>query len=171
MAIKLKSGITVGGKSYGAGSRAPMLFIYPFFLFHMAMFGLSGFFMAYGADNVDLLFLYLHGGIAIGVYLVFYLAIFGKDEVKWMLINAGLGLLGIWAEISTIVGWFGKTLGDFSPWVHVTPFLYYILYTFLLRQLLIDITGSRDKPVRKRWVETGYVVASLALYTALLLRP
>jgi hypothetical protein len=32
----------------------------------------------------------MHGGIAIVVYLVFYLVIFGLDEVKWMLINAVL---------------------------------------------------------------------------------
>ena len=168
--MKLKSAMSVGGKNYVAGDKAPMFFIYPFFLFHMAMFGLSGFFMAYGGKEVDLAFLYLHGGIAISVYLVFYLAIFGRDEVKWMLINAGLGLLGIWAEIDTILGWFGKTLDQFSPWVHVTPFLYYVLYTFLLRQLLIDVTGSRDKPTRKRAVEAVYVTASLILYTTLLLR-
>ena len=167
--MKLKSAIKVGGKQYAAGDRAPMKFIYPFFLFHMAMFGLSGFLMAYGSDSPDLAFLYLHGGIAIVVYLVFYLAIFGLDEVKWMLINAGLGLFGIWSEINYILGWFGKSLGDFSPWVHVTPFLYYILYTFLLRQLLIDLTGSRENPARKRLVETGYVIASLALYTTFFL--
>ena len=170
MALKLKSGMTVSGKAYGAGEKAPMFFIYPFFLFHMAMFGFSGFFMAYGTDSPDLLFLYMHGGIAIFVYLAFYFAIFGRDEVKWMLINAGLGLLGIWAEINYILGWFGKTLDQFSPWVHVTPFLYYVLYTFLLRQLLLDVTGSRDRPLRRRVVETVYVTASLILYTTLLLR-
>ena len=167
--MKLKSGIKVGGKDYAPGDRAPMKFIYPFFLFHMAMFGMSGFLMAYGSNQADLAFLYMHGGIAITVYLVFYLAIFGVDEVKWMLINAALGLLGIWAEINYILGWFGKSLDDFSPWVHVTPFLYYVLYTFLLRQLLQDLTGSRDKPARKRLVETLYVVASVILYTTLLL--
>ncbi|MCX7033455.1 MAG: hypothetical protein NT046_05720, partial [Arenimonas sp.] len=161
--MKLNSGLKVGGKQYAAGDRAPMKFIYPFFLFHMAMFGLSGFFMAYGSGEVDLAFLYMHGGIAITVYMLFYLAIFGVDEVKWMLINAGLGLLGIWAEINYILGWFGTSRGDFSPWVHVTPFLYYVLYTFLLRQLLLDLTGSRDKPARKRLVETLYVVASVTL--------
>jgi uncharacterized membrane protein len=167
--MKLKSGIRVGGKEYAAGERAPMKFIYPFFLIHMAMFGLSGFLMAYGSDSPDLAFLYLHGGIAIVVYLVFYLAIFGLDEVKWMLINAGLGLLGIWAQINIILGWFDRSLEEFSPWVHVTPFLYYVLYTFLLRQMVIDLTGSRDNPARKRVVEIGYVVASLLLYVTLLL--
>ena len=168
--MKLKSATTVGNKEYVAGNKAPMKFIYPFFLFHMAMFGMSGFLMAYASDDVDLMFLYMHGGIAIVVYLVFYLAIFGLDEVKWMLINAALGLFGIWSEINYILGWFDKTLSDFSPWVHVTPFLYYILYTFLLRQILIDVTGSRENPARKRVVETGYVIASLTLYTTLYLQ-
>lgn len=159
--------ITINGKVVRQGEPMPMLFIYPFFLVHMGMFGLSGFLMAYAADDVELLFLYLHGGIAIFVYLVFYLAIFGRDEVKWMLINAGLGLLGIWLEIETILSWFGKELGDYSPWVHVTPFLYYILYTFLLRQMLLDLTGSRDRPGRKRLVEMLYVLGSLAVYGGL----
>lgn len=162
--MKAKRDITMNGKVIRQGEPMPMLFIYPFFLVHMGMFGLSGFLMAYAADDVELMFLYLHGGIAIFVYLVFYLAIFGRDEVKWMLINAGLGFLGIWIEIETILSWFGKELSDYSPWVHVTPFLYYILYTFLVRQMLLDLTGSRDKPGRKRAVEMLYVLGSLAVY-------
>jgi len=168
--MKLDNDITINGKLYRKGERVPILLIYPFFLVHMGMFGLSGFLMAYAADDVALPFLYLHGGIAIGVYVIFYLAIFGRDEVKWMFINAALGLLGIWIEIETILSWFGKELSDFSPWVHVTPFLYYILYTFLLRQMLLDVTNSRDKPGRKRQVEWLYVLGSLAIYGALWLR-
>ncbi len=165
--MKLHSDITVNGKLIRKGEPMPMLFIYPFFLVHMGMFGFSGFFMAYGADDVELAFLYLHGGIAILAYLVFYLAIFGRDEVKWMLINAALGFLGIWVEIETILGWFGKELSDFPVAVHVTPFLYYILYTFLLRQMLLDLTRSRDNPGRKRLVEVLYVFGSLLVYGAL----
>lgn len=165
--MKSEKDITVNGKLIRKGEPLPMKFIYPFFLVHMGMFGMSGFLMAYAGDDVELVFLYLHGGIAIFAYLVFYLAIFGRDEVKWMLINAALGLLGIWVEIETILGWFGKELSDFSPWVHVTPFLYYILYTFLLRQMLLDLTRSRDKPGRKRAVELLYVLGSLAVYGAL----
>ena len=165
--MKLHGDITVNGKTYRKGDTAPKWFIYPFFLFHMAMFGLSGFFMAYGADDMDLAFLYMHGGIAITVYVVFYLAMFGRDEVKWMFINAGLGLFGIWVEIDWILSLFGKQLGDYPVGVHVTPFLYYILYTFLLRQLVLDLTGARDNPGRKRKVEFVYVALSLAVYTAL----
>ena len=83
-------------------------FIYLFFGIHMLMFGLSGFLMAYTSDGPDLAFVYLHGGIAIVVYMVFYLVIFGRDEVKWMLINAALGILGIYSQIGWILAKFGK---------------------------------------------------------------
>jgi hypothetical protein len=52
----------------------PKAFVYPFFLFHMAMFGVSGFWIFYGLQ--DAAFGFMHGGIAIIVYLVFYLVIF-----------------------------------------------------------------------------------------------
>ena len=139
-------------------------FIYPFFGIHMLMFGLSGFLMAYAADGPDLMFLYMHGGIAIFVYMVFYLMIFGLDEVRWMLLNAALGILGIYSQIGWILERFGKRIDDY-PWqVHVVPFLYYVLYTFLLRQFLLDVTRSRDNPGRRTLVNNAYVVVSLLVY-------
>ena len=145
-------------------------FIYIFFGIHMLMFGLSGFLMAYATDRADIQFLYLHGGIAITVYMVFYLSIFGRDEVQWMLINAALGILGIYAQIGWILQRFGKDIDDF-PWkVHVIPFLYYVLYTFLLRQFVLDLTGSRDNAGRRKLVDAAYVLLSLLFYVAILLR-
>ena len=161
--------------SNGTGGLAGMreqagMFIYLFFGIHMLMFGLSGFLMAYTSDGPDLAFVYLHGGIAIVVYMVFYLVIFGRDEVKWMLINAALGILGIYAQIGWILGKFGKNIDDYPWYVHVTPFLYYVLYTFLLRQFLLDLTGSRDNAGRKKLVDAAYVLLSLLFYVAILLR-
>lgn len=145
-------------------------FLYPFFLFHMLMFGGSGFLIAYGSADTDVFFLFLHGGIAITVYLVFYLSIFGRDQVQWMLINAALGILGIHAQVGWILARFGKRIDDYPWYVNVVPFLYYVLYTFLLRQLLLDLTRSRDNPLRRRRVEAAYVVVSLAVYGLLLWR-
>ena len=146
------------------------MFIYLFFGIHMLLFGLSGFFMAYASNGPDLTFLYMHGGIAIVVYMVFYLAIFGRDQVGWMLANAALGILGIHAQIGWILARFGKRIDDY-PWqVHVIPFLYYVLYTFLLRQFLIDVTRSRNDPRRKALVDTTYVVFSLLVYGLMLWR-
>ncbi|MEO7917025.1 MAG: hypothetical protein ABIR16_05225 [Dokdonella sp.] len=139
-------------------------FIYPFFGVHMLMFGLSGFLMAYASEQPDVPFMYLHGGIAIVVYLVFYLVIFGADEVKWMAINAALGVLGIYSQIGWILARFGRQIDDFPWYVHLTPFVYFVLYTFLLRQFLIDVTSSRNNPTRLAIVNNAYVVVSLLVY-------
>jgi hypothetical protein len=167
--MKLHTALNINGKHHPAGSEVPWYTIYPFFVFHMLMFGGSGFLLAY-SGGVDTGFLYMHGGIAIGVYIVFYLAMFGRDEVRWMFINAGLGLLGIRAEIGWLLGLFGKRIDDYPWYVHVIPFLYYILYTFLLRQMLLDATGARENPALRRKVEGLYVVVSLAVYLYLLAR-
>ena len=169
MSIKLRSAITINGKEYKKGEIIPWAMIYPFFMLHMAAFGASGFFMAYSTDGPGAGFLYMHGGIAIVVYLAFYLTIFGAEEVKWMFINAGLGLFGIYAEIGWILGLFGTTLEDYPVHIHVVPFLYYILYTFLLRQAFVDITRSRENPQRRRMVERTYVLVSVVVYGTIFL--
>lgn len=140
-------------------------FIYGFFMVHMLVFGLSGFLMAYSSDGPDVTFLYMHGGFAIFVYIIFYLAIFGPGSVGWMFINAGLGLFGIYAQIDWILSRFGKSAGDFPVYVHVIPFLYYVLYTFLLYQFVLHVFGAHRNPSRQRLVEIIYVVASLAIYS------
>ncbi len=150
------------------GSKAlPGCFVYPFFMVHMLAFGASGFFLAYGEETTDLAFLYMHGGFAILIYIVFYLAIFGVDEVKWMFINAGLGLFGIYAQIDLLLSLFGQRAADFPAVVHVVPFLYYVLYTFLLYQLVIDLTQSRHNPARRHKVEMVYVVISVLVYASI----
>jgi len=162
--MKAHSDITIAGKMYRQGSRFPWYFLYSFFLVHMLAFGGSGFFMAYSDVGPDIGFLYMHGGFAITVYLVFYLAIFGVDEVKWMFINSALGLFGIYAQIDMILSLFDKQASDFPVSVHVIPFLYYVLYTFLLYQMVLDVTGARKNPDRKSFVENAYVIISLVVY-------
>ena len=163
--MKLHGDIKINGKPYPKGSDIPWYTIYPFFLLHMLMFGGSGFLMAYAAKDVPTSFLYLHGGIAILVYVVFYFVIFGKDEVRWMFVNAGIGVYGIWAEIGWLLSLFGARMSDF-PWQrHVIPFLYYVLYTFLLRQLVLDLFRAREDEARRRRVEAVYVGGSLLVYT------
>jgi hypothetical protein len=112
----------------------------------------------------------MHGGIAIVVYTVFYLAIFGWDEVKWMFINAALGLMGIYSQIGWILSLSGKSIDDFPWYRHVIPFLYYVLYTFLLRHLLLDLSGAREDTQKKSRVEIVYVAVSFAIYLLFYLR-
>jgi len=159
--------ITINGKSYAKGDAIPWFIVYPFFLVHMGGFGLSGFLMAYLDDGPGLFFLYLHGGFACLVYVIFYLTIFGIDRVKWMFINAGLGLFGIYAQIEWILSWFGKRAADFGPAVHFIPFFYYVLYTFLLHQLILDLSGAHKNPTRRGLVDALYVIGSLVVYASI----
>ncbi len=161
--MKLHAGLTVNGRKYAKGSEVPWYTIYPFFLVHMLVFGGSGFLIAYSAEHPPLGFLYLHGGIAIAVYTAFYLVMFGVDEVKWMFINAGLGVLGIYGQMGWLLSRFGKRIGDFAWFVNVIPFLYFVLYTFLLRHALLDLTGSREDEGRKQKVEVAYIVLSVVI--------
>jgi len=167
--MKLNSDIMINGKPYKNknGANVPGLMTYPFFLVHMLVFGGSGFFIAYSDLNTDVGFLYMHGGIAIFVYTIFYLVFFGFDEVKWMFINSTLGLLGIYSQIDWILFLFDRKVGDFPWYVHVIPFLYFVLYAFLIRQALLDFTKSRDNANKKRLVEFSYIAASVAFYLAI----
>ena len=141
--------------------------VYGFFMVHMFGFGASGFLMAYGGIDVPVLFMYAHGGIAISAYLSFYRRYFGRDEVRWMFINAALGIMGIYVEIDWLLSYFGRSVSSYPFYVHVTPFLYYILYTFLIRQAFIDITGSRNNEQRRAVVNKIYVVGSVLVYLTL----
>lgn len=162
--MKLKSDITINNKTYPKGADLPWYFIYPFFLVHMLMFGGSGFYMAYADKSPSIGFLYAHGGFAIFVYTIFYFALFGRDEVKWMFINAGLGIFGIYTQIGWFLSLFGKNVDDYPLYVHVIPFLYFVLYTFLLRHAFLDILGARNDDTKRKKVEFGYVAVSLSVY-------
>ncbi len=163
--MKIHAPMTINGKYYPKGAEIPWYKIYPFFLFHMAVFGASGFFMAYGGKPAEVGGLYAHGGLAILTYLVFYIVLFGVDKVKWMLINAALGIYGISIEVGWILALFGKKISDYPWYVHVVPFTYYVLYTFLLRQAVLDISGAREDEQRRKRVEQGYVWGSLGVYS------
>lgn len=162
--MKVHGSFSSGSTKYQAGDEVSAWQIYPFFLVHMLIFGASGFFMAYAEKGPPLLFLYLHGGFAIFTYIIFYITIFGRDEVKWLFINTALGALGIYSQLDWLLSLVGKNAHDYPWYVHVIPFLYFVLYTFLLRQALLDMTGSRDNALRKKLVEFSYIAASIAIY-------
>jgi len=162
--MRIHGTLKIGERKHAAGWDVPWFKIYPFFLIHMLGFGLSGFMMCYAAKGVPMRFVLLHSGVAIFVYLIFYLSVFGRDEVKWMLINGALGLFGIWSQVDWILSKFGKEISSYPRWSHITPFLYYILYTFLLRQAFIDLFRAREIESRRKIVEASYVCSSLMFY-------
>jgi hypothetical protein len=80
------------------------------------------------------------------------------------LINAGLGVFGIYSEMNWLLSFFGKSMDAYPVTVHIVPFVYYVLYTFLLRQAVLDATGSRSDEARRTIVNRCYVGASLLIY-------
>jgi hypothetical protein len=162
--MKLQTDITINGKYYKKGDSISGWAMYPFFLIHMLMFGGSGFLMAYADNAAPVGFLYAHGGFAIFIYCIFYLTLFGKEQVKWMFINAALGIFGIYAEIDLILGVFGKQASEFPFYVHAIPFLYYVLYTFLLRQVVLDLCKARGNDEKEGKVNFWYIIISLVVY-------
>lgn len=154
--MKLHGSIKINNKQYEAGDEVPWHAVYPFFMLHMLAFGGSGFVMAYATPNASALFLYLHGGFAVLIYTLFYFTIFGRDEVKWMFINAFLGFLGIYTQMGWILALFDKNISSYPLHIHVIPFLYFVLYTFLLRQAVIDLTHSREDEARLKRVDYGF---------------
>jgi len=139
--------------------------IYPFFLVHMLGFGSAGFYMAYGDSDVNVVELYIFNGFAIYVYIKFYTLIFGRDAVKWIIINSLLGLYGIYTEIDWILSFFGKYAYEYPVYVHLIPFTYYVLYTFMLRKAVLDLTNARVNEKKKKFIEQCYIAVSILVYT------
>ena len=163
--MKAFKSIFLCGRTYAKGVEIPWHKVYPMFFMHMLVFGVLGFGMAYAEKRPPVIALYVHAAFAIVVYLAFYLNAFGPDAVKWMFINSALGLMGIYSQIDWILSLFGKQAGDYPFYVHLVPFLYYVIYTFLLQIAILDLTRSRENPGRRKLVEFGYVAASLTIYT------
>ena len=84
-----------------------------------------------------------------------------------MLTNAAIGIFGIWTEIDWLLSKFDRHVSDYAWYVHVIPFLYWVLYTFLVWQVVLDVTRARGNPERRKLVRAGYVVVMMTLYTTL----
>jgi hypothetical protein len=164
MKVRGSGGIVVGGKGYSRGDTIPWKHAYPGLLIHMFLFGGSAVYLAYFDLYPSPLFLFVWGGFGITFYLLLYSTLFGVDEMRWLFINSGLGILGIATQVDWLLSLTGTSLSDFPAYVHVVPFLYYILYTFLLRQAVLDLTGASEKPARLILVNGGYVILSTAFY-------
>ena len=79
----------------------------------------------------------------------------------------GLGLFGIISQIDWLLSLFGRRVADYPVYVHVIPFLYFVLYTFLIRHALLDMLGAREDEAKRSRVEYSYVGVSVGLYLLL----
>ncbi len=164
--MKLARPVKINDKLYSAGEEIAWYKIYPFFIVHMFMFGASGFLMAYVENHPPFIFMVAHGGIAITAYVFFYISFFGIDEVKWMFINAGLGIFALYTQVNWILSLFGKNIKDYPFHLHIIPFIYYTLYIFLIRQAFIDIFRVRENTNKKQ--KAGYFHIAISIILSIL---
>jgi hypothetical protein len=170
MSVKLRVKFTDwNGRTYLPGEEVPWRYVYPFFLIHMLVFGGTSFYLSYAGDGSEAMTSVVLALLGLPVYLVFYRAMFGREEIRWVFINAALGILGIAAEIGWLLSLSGKQLRDYPVIAHIGPFAYYVVYTFLLRHAAIDLVRARTSPVVTTRVERYYVLISLLWYGGTLL--
>ena len=167
--------IVVQTAESGKGKKV-LIFIYLFFIAHMGVFGTATFFLTYGEQNIE--FATMFGGFAVFVYAIFYLVIFGFDELKWLFINSLLGVLGIYGWLEELAHYFlpnavgGEafvntiytkytSFSQFPIAWHLLPGTFFIMYEFLLRNFLIDLFGARKKTERKRSVGILFILISI----------
>lgn len=146
------------------------LIFYAFFLAHSGAFTAAALFLAYG--DVDQAFpqlpaLYFVGLGYLALGLPLYVYAFGIDEGRWLVINTVIGFVGITAEIRLLVSFLSRSFDDFGWHIHAAPFFMYVLFTFLSRQLVLDLCDARGKPARKQRVEWTFVALSLLAYGAI----
>ena len=143
--------------------------IYLFFLADMAGFGTLTFYLTYHQQQGES---YMVGAMLVIIYVLFYLMLFGADDVLWLFINGLLGALMVRSWLETLATPFippPSMLGhgiitDFDgfPVVrHILPGAVFLMYQFMLRNFLIDALGARFNPRRKRYVGWLFVVVSV----------
>ncbi len=127
----------------GKDGKRPHKFVYLFFLVHMFAFGGSGFALAY-IDDVPFMMAAMHSGIAIFVYIVFYLVLFGVGRVFWMFVFAIVGF----AQTYFVINFIGEIFfnnWDFDNYPfyrHIAPAVFVVMYLFLVREFIYDIVKS-----------------------------
>lgn len=162
--MMFRNPLSPDGKPFTKENRAPWLKVYPFFLAHILGFGAAFFYAAYFAEGTELSGLYIGGLFVSGIYFLFYFTMFGREEVEWMLVNALLGLLGTYTQIGWILALFGKSAGDYSANVHVIPFIFFVLFAFLLRRAVLDLFYAKAGMKKEQIANTAYVIISLLIH-------
>lgn len=145
---------------------SPNLF-YLFFLVHMAIFGIGCLYLSYSDGGKNSINALLFSILPIYVYVKFYIALFDLDDIRWLFINSALGFFGIFAQLDFILSLFDATVDDYRGYVHIAPFTYFILYTFLIRHALLDFIASRFDKNKQRLIENAYIAISIIFYTFL----
>ena len=161
--MKLLKPTKINGIYWPKGTEALWSDVYGVFVIHIFMFGTGAFIMAYSNKPAAVPALYAFGIFSIGMYLYNYINIFGLDEIKWMVINAALGGLSVYCQMDLLLSLFGRSVYNYPFYINAVPASYFVIYTFLLRQVALDLTESRDDKVMRRRVEFMFTIISVSV--------
>ncbi len=167
MGLRLKYDIRYGKDFHPAGTRLSPLIVYPTIFLQTCLFGAFCFGFAYAGKWPNMGGLVIIGGFGIMFFALFYGAVFGLAEMGWMFVNGAIGVLGILSQINVVLSWFGKSADDFGFDAHLFPVIYWIMASFVLWQLVLDLTGSREDAARRWWANLAFSLGSLTLYATL----
>ena len=103
------------------------------------------------------------------VVLRSYFRYFGVDEVKWMAVNGALSIFAMYSDVNSLLYHFGVSMSDYHWYVHIMPFTYIVMFTFLPRQVLLEIAHAREDEQRKERVSRRYAWGTFAFHTVLLI--
>ena len=159
--MKLIKPMQVNGIYWPKGTEVLWSDVYGIFVIHIFVNGIGIFVMAYNDEPGAVIPLYLFGLFTIPMYLHYYVKIFGFDEIKWMMINGALGGLSVYCQLDLFLSLFGLSVYNYPLFVNVLPASYFVIYTFLLRQAVLDLTEARDDKVKRRRVEFMFVIISV----------
>ncbi len=133
---------TKNTKGLKTPNQRPHKIVYLFFLVHMFAFGGSGFALAY--SDTPFMMAAMHSGIAIFVYIVFYIVLFGVGRVVWMFVFAIVGFAQTYFVINFIGDIFINNwdFDNYPFYRHIAPAIYVVMYLFLVREFIYDIVKS-----------------------------
>ncbi len=111
----------------------------------------------------------IFGGFALFIYSVFYVVTFKLEDLMSYVRDSLLGLYGVLSTISLLLSFFERSFWDYPLYYHILPTVYYIMYTFLFYQALLDIMRARDNEQKRKHATKVFTYGSLIIYTILFL--
>ena len=80
-----------------------------------------------------------------------------------MFLNALFGLLRKGVQVGWLLSLFDRDSSTCPLSVYVTPFLFFLLYSFLMRRAVLDLINSLDDPARRKTMKKRYIGVTLAV--------
>ncbi|EKE29455.1 MAG: hypothetical protein ACD_2C00172G0003 [uncultured bacterium (gcode 4)] len=141
---------------------------YPILVPHVLIFGFTWFMLFYSHQRPAMGFLiWLITTIS---YLIVYVQLFGKEQIRDMLIGGLIWVIQVygWLEIlaAKAIDWTKefKTFDSMPMYYHLIPATYFIMWTFLVKNVIIDLIWARNNPEKMNLTYKLFYAISLLIF-------